>query len=52
LLIETNVLPTYEVFCFDLHNNYDKYAYETEHAHIYTSYNHTCKREQTNRRTN
>jgi hypothetical protein len=35
------VLPTYEVFSFDLHNNYDKYAYETEHAHIYTSCNHT-----------
>ena len=27
------VLPTYEVFSFELHNNYSKYTYGTEHAH-------------------
>jgi len=30
---QTQVLPTYGVFSFELHNNYHKYTYGTEHAY-------------------
>ena len=45
---QTQVLSTYEVFSFELHNNYSKNTHGTEHAHLckYTSNNYTCKREQ------
>jgi hypothetical protein len=29
---KTQVLPTYEVFSMELHNKYNTYTYETEHA--------------------
>jgi len=30
---QTQVLPTYEVFSFELYSIYNKYTYGTEHAH-------------------
>ena len=49
---QTQVLPTYEVFFFELHNNCNKYTYGAEHAHVcrYTQNNYTCQRELENRR--
>jgi len=30
---QTQVLPTYEVFSFEIYNRYNTYTYWTEHAH-------------------